>query len=271
MWRLGRWGVATIAAVTLALLIGSSEMGLRRIALAVANIQGTAAPPQPRENGEIALLSEALKKLTNDRDRLLARLDAFERNLDDLTGSIALSYTPPRPAEIVPPLPAEPATVPVTVPSNLPANTSSITPLIAPAIVPSSAPASIPATSIPTISNPASSMPQSPPIPSAQDVPPADTLPTAKIDFGVDLGSAPTIEGLRTLWTSAQVRHGALLEGLRPIVALRERAKPGGVELRLVVGPLPSAALAARLCVVITATGTVCQPAVFDGQRLALR
>jgi hypothetical protein len=271
MWRLGRWGVATIAAVTLALLIGSSEMGLRRIALAVANIQGTAAPPQPRESGEIARLSEVLKRLTNDRDRLLARLDAIERNLDDLTGSVALNYTPPRPVETVPPPPAAATNVqvivPPTVPSTIPPSASANTP----SIVVSNAPASVPAESNPTISNPASSMPQSPPVPSAQDVTPADTPPTAKVDFGVDLGSAPTIEGLRALWTSAKGRHGALLDGLRPIVVLRERAKPGGVELRLVVGPLPSAAMAARMCVVITTTGTVCQPAVFDGQRLALR
>jgi hypothetical protein len=266
MWRLGRWGVVTIAAVTLALLIGSSEMGLRRIALAVANIQGTAAPPQPRESGEIARLSEALKRLTNDRDRLLARLDAIERNLDDLTGSVALNYTPPRPVETVPPSPAAATNVqvivPPTVPSSIPPSATANTP----SIVVSSAPASVPATS-----NPTSSVPQSPSVPSAQDVPPADTLPSAKVDFGVDLGSTPTIEGLRALWAAAKIRHSTLLDGLRPIVVLRERAKPGGVELRLVVGPLPSAAMAARMCMVITTTGTVCQPAVFDGQRLALQ
>ena len=95
--------------------------------------------------------------------------------------------------------------------------------------------------------------------------------PTAKVDFGIDLGSAPTVEGLRTLWTTTKSKHAKLLEGMRPIIALRENAKPGSVELRLVAGPLASAALAARLCVVIITAGTVCQPAVYDGQRLAMR
>ena len=93
----------------------------------------------------------------------------------------------------------------------------------------------------------------------------------SRVEFGVDLGGAPTVEGLRTLWNNAKTRHATLLESLRPIVAIRESARPGSVELRLVVGPLPSAALAQRMCVVITATGSVCQPAVFDGQRLAMR
>ncbi len=271
MWRLGRWGVAAIAAVSLALLVGSSEMGLRRIVLAFANIQGTAAPPQPRESGEIARLSEALNSLTNDRERLLARLDAIERNLDDLTGSVTLNNTPPRPVETVAPPPAAASNALVIVPPHIPSGVPQSVAVTTPLIVESSAPASVPATSNPTISNPTSAMPQSTPIPSVQDVPTLDTPPTAKVDFGVDLGSAPTIEGLRALWTSAKGRHGALLDGLRPIVVLRERVKPGGVELRLVAGPLPSAAMAARMCVVITTTGTVCQPAVFDGQRLALR
>ena len=47
--------------------------------------------------------------------------------------------------------------------------------------------------------------------------------------------------------------------------------RPGSVELRLVVGPLGNAAAAARLCSVIAGTGSLCQPAMFDGQRLVLR
>jgi hypothetical protein len=250
----------------LAFLIGSSELGLRRIALTIAGIQGTAVPPQPRENGEIVRLSETLKTIATDRDQLLARLETLERNLDDLTGSVARSYTSPRPAEIVPPSPAESTTTPMIVSPNAPSSPSSITALSVPANISSSPPASVPAAS-----NPVFSAPQSPSIPSEQEVLPADTPTAAKIDFGIDLGSATTIEGLRNLWTSATVRHGALLEGMRPIIALRERTKPGNVELRLVAGPLPSAALAARICVVITAAGALCQPAVFDGQRLVLR
>jgi hypothetical protein len=41
------------------------------------------------------------------------------------------------------------------------------------------------------------------------------------------------------------------------------------VELRLVAGPLPNAAAAARACAMLP--GANCHPTVFEGQRLALR
>ena len=62
-----------------------------------------------------------------------------------------------------------------------------------------------------------------------------------------------------------------LLEGLRPLIALREGQKGGSPELRLVAGPLANASVAARLCAALAAAGQACQPAVFDGQRLALQ
>jgi hypothetical protein len=95
--------------------------------------------------------------------------------------------------------------------------------------------------------------------------------PQAKAEFGLDIGGGVTIEGLRTLWSKARQQHATTLEGLRPVVHLRESRRPGGVELRLVAGPLPSAAVAARLCVTLNAAGVACRPAVYDGQRLAAR
>ena len=257
-WRLGRWGVAAIVAVSLAYFAGSSNLGLRRMAAAFSNVQGL--PPvqavQTRDNGEVVRLSEALRRLTSDRDRLLDRLETLERNFDDLTGSIARNATPPRVSENSPPPPPE---------TSAP-----------PQVIPMSAPAVINAPSGP-LNGPAVPTQQSMPAPAAQEATADDsakypTSPaTTKVDFGVDLGSAATVEGLRVLWTSAKAKHAKLLDGMRPIIALRENARPGNVELRLVAGPLPSAAVAARLCVVIITAGTVCQPAVFDGQRLAMR
>jgi hypothetical protein len=92
-----------------------------------------------------------------------------------------------------------------------------------------------------------------------------------RTEFGIDLGSAATVEGLRTLWSSVKGSHAPLLEGLRPVVAVRDGAKPGALELRLVVGPLANAGVAARLCAALAAAGLTCEPAVFDGQRLALK
>jgi hypothetical protein len=93
----------------------------------------------------------------------------------------------------------------------------------------------------------------------------------ARAEFGVDLGSANSLDGLRTLWSNTRQRHAAPLDGLRPIVQLRERPRPAPLELRLVAGPVVNAAAAARLCATLVASGALCQPAVFDGQRLAVR
>jgi hypothetical protein len=54
-------------------------------------------------------------------------------------------------------------------------------------------------------------------------------------------------------------------------MSIREGAKPGMLELRLVAGPLGNAVAAARMCATLTAAGLTCQPAIFDGQRLALK
>jgi hypothetical protein len=258
IWRLGQWSVAAIAAVSLAYFIASSDLGVRRMGTAFSNVQGLPPAPsvQPRDNGEVVRLSEALRRLTVDRDRLLDRVETLERNFDDLTGSIARNSAPPRASENTPPPPPE---------TSAP-----------PQVIPMSAPAVINAPPGPA-NGPAAPMQQSIPVPTAQEAAADDTAKnsanpaTTKVDFGIDLGSAATVEGLRTLWSSAKVKHAKLLDGMRPIIALRENAKPGNVELRLVAGPLPTAAAAARLCVVIITAGTVCQPAVFDGQRLAMR
>ena len=92
-----------------------------------------------------------------------------------------------------------------------------------------------------------------------------------KTEFGVDLGGHASIDGLKTLWSNLKASQSAMLEGLRPVMAIREGGKPGSVELRLIAGPLANASIAARLCAALAAAGQTCQPAVFDGQKLALQ
>jgi hypothetical protein len=99
---------------------------------------------------------------------------------------------------------------------------------------------------------------------------PSESVAT-RTEFGVDIGGNNSIEGLRTLWSTLRSNQPALLDGLRPIIAVREGQKPGTLELRLVAGPLPNASIAARLCASLTGAGQSCQPTVFDGQRLALQ
>lgn len=90
-----------------------------------------------------------------------------------------------------------------------------------------------------------------------------------RTEFGVDLGGANSVEGLRALWRGlASTRE---LNGLRPVMIIRERNGGYGMQLRLIAGPLGDAAAAARLCAVLIESKRACETAVFDGQRLALK
>ena len=97
----------------------------------------------------------------------------------------------------------------------------------------------------------------------------ADSIAT-RTEFAVDLGGDTSVEALRALWVTMRGNHPALAN-LKPLVAIRDGAKPGAVELRLVAGPLANAAAAARICALLALNQVACQTAVFDGQRLALR
>jgi hypothetical protein len=199
-------------------------------------------------------LADAVRALTADRDRLAARVTTLERNLDDVTGSIPNRTGPERGGALNPgasPLP----------PALAPAPPVSATP---PPVVVAPAPPLVRAPpQAPVVSRP----PASPPMT-------ADATATGSIatrtEFGIDLGTAATVEGLRNLWTAIKGTQAPLLEGLRPVVAVRDGAKPGALELRLVAGPLANAGVAARLCAALADAGLTCAPAVFDGQRLAL-
>jgi hypothetical protein len=118
--------------------------------------------------------------------------------------------------------------------------------------------------------------------PAAQDAPattatiapagqPAPEVPAARTEFGVDLGGANSVEGLRGLWQGLLKADAALLSPLRPIIAIRERSNGLGMQLRLVAGPLADAAAAAKICAALAENSRSCETTVFDGQRLALR
>lgn len=89
--------------------------------------------------------------------------------------------------------------------------------------------------------------------------------------FGVDLGSARDLAATRARWITIKAQHGALLEGLRPVVAARETGQGGALELHLIVGPLANVAEAVRLCAALSSYAQPCRPERFDGQQLAAR
>jgi hypothetical protein len=92
-----------------------------------------------------------------------------------------------------------------------------------------------------------------------------------RTEFGVDLGGANSVNGLRMLWRGLlKSRSNAPLAPLRPIIVIKESAKGLGMQLRLVAGPLNDAGAAARICAVLTENNRPCETAIFDGQRLSL-
>ena len=232
--RVATWGLAALGALTLAAYAASSEVGEDRLILAVASIRGVPPPErlaQTPTEAQTRQLAAAVRGLSADREQLLTRLDSLERNIGEVTGSIARASNPPAATT---PMPAGPPPI-----------------VAAPDVV----------TPAPT----AHAVPDSP----AARAPPSDEPAAPRTEFGVDLGRANSVAGLRQLWTATISRHGNALEGLRPVVTVREIPRGGGVELRLVAGPLSNAAAAARVCAMLP--GTVCHPTLFDGQRLALR
>jgi hypothetical protein len=112
--------------------------------------------------------------------------------------------------------------------------------------------------------------------PPADDAEPDEaTAPKAALqrtEFGVDLGSANSLPGLRALWRGLlKSRSNAPLAALRPIIVVKEGTSGLGMQLRLVAGPLNDAGAAAKICAVLTENKRSCETAIFDGQRLSLK
>jgi hypothetical protein len=111
------------------------------------------------------------------------------------------------------------------------------------------------------------------------DNPPADASQAAaaqqavqRTEFGVDVGGANSLNGLRALWRGLlKSKSTASLAALRPIIVVKESNTGLGMQLRLVAGPINDAAAAAKICAVLVESQRTCETAVFDGQRLAMK
>ncbi|MBR1232644.1 hypothetical protein [Bradyrhizobium sp. AUGA SZCCT0182] len=105
----------------------------------------------------------------------------------------------------------------------------------------------------------------------AADEETAPKVPVQRTQFGVDLGTANSVPGLRALWRGLlKSRSNAPLAALRPIIVIKESTNGLGMQLRLVAGPINDAGAAARICAVLTENKRNCETAIFDGQRLSL-
>jgi pyruvate/2-oxoglutarate dehydrogenase complex dihydrolipoamide acyltransferase (E2) component len=239
LFHLSLWGGAAAACLLLVAFATRTESGHARMLSAYAVLTGVSeaekqqSAARERELDDARRMTAMIRNLTEDRDRLLARMTALERNYEDVTGSIGKLANGPKPPEAEAAAANQPAATPV---ASAPATTAAAAPAAAPA-------------------------------PAALEQPGAVST---KSEFGIDIGGAPTLAGLRSAWDRASRNHGVLLDGLRPLIAVRD-GRAGQVELRLVVGPIGNAAAAARLCAALAGAGLSCQPTMFEGQRLALR
>jgi hypothetical protein len=99
----------------------------------------------------------------------------------------------------------------------------------------------------------------------------APELAVKRTEFGVDVGGANSIPGLRALWRGLlKSRANVALATLRPIIVIKENGNGLGMQLRLVAGPISDAAAAAKICATLTVSDRSCTTAVFEGQRLAV-
>lgn len=305
LWRLGSWGVASVAAVVVALLVNHSSIGWRRDQVAAADLARQSQQIQlvaKEGQNETRRLASAIDTLNGDRDRLYTRLTVLEQGLDSVTGSIARQASVTTEPQAVT---QNPAPSPVLAsPATTAAATVEKPRAVAAAVDPAPAPATV-ASVEPVNSNTPAATPAAPlmasksimappdaaagkliePEPAPEtvaSVPPADTaeldpaeqtapkLAVQRTEFAVDIGAANSLGGLRALWRDL-VKSNAALATLRPVIAVKEGSNGLGMQLRLVAGPLSDAAAAAKICAALIEGRRPCETTVFEGQRLAIK
>ncbi|CAN5146422.1 hypothetical protein BH10PSE11_BH10PSE11_41190 [soil metagenome] len=303
MWRLASWGVGSVAALIVAILAIRSPSAVNRDQLASAEIARQSQQVQwiARENQNKAReLTAAVDTLNSDRDRLYARVTVLEQGLDSVTGALTRPATAALPATQPPsPVAAVPAQVDLVPsaeadligpvrpaeakfaeakfaeakPAEAKAEPAPPPPRIAP--VATAAPTESPVFAKPSerkaeaaAADPASTVTAAIE-PATNETPPQNLV--GKTDFGVDLGGANSIEGLRAVWRGALKVHSQQLASLQPVIVVKERHDGLGMQLRLVAGPLSDAAEAAKLCAeFLTTTNRACDTSVYEGQRLSM-
>lgn len=292
MWRLASWGAGSVGALIVAILATRSPAAINRDQMASAELARQSQQVQwiaKESQNKARELAAAVDTLNSDRDRLYARVTVLEQGLDSVTGALArpAATSPPAttsasPAAAAPALAAAPQTAetdpigPVK-PAEAKAEPAALLPKIAPV---ATAPAASSPPAKPAEQKAETSSTDQPPAPTVtaaiapQEAAPAD-IPSAtivrKTEFGVDLGGANSVEGLRAVWRGAIKSNSQQLASLQPIIVVKERHDGLGMQLRLVAGPLSDAAEAAKVCAgILTESNRPCETALYEGQRLSM-
>jgi hypothetical protein len=241
------WGTTAAVALLIAVLSSHGNFDAERLADVFRGVDTSPVPRPLDAQAETQRLAQAVHGLTIDNDQLKARLASVEQDLNDVTGSIGKQIEAVETADASRHVEDGPSvTATANVSTMLPA-------VLLPAVL---------------------AFPSGPtPGPLAANQPAGDAAAAAptRTAYGVDIGSGLTIQALRTRWVAIRSAHPEVLDGLEPILSVREIPRANHVELRLVAGPLPDAGAAAQLCASLTPLGLFCQPAMYDGQHLAVR
>jgi hypothetical protein len=294
LWHLAAWASTAATALFIAIIATRGDVGSDRVSGALASLHLASPPahgaPAPMQlasqtagkpsahssdiDATTRQLTQAVRVLTEDRDRLVARVAMLERNVDDITGSInrqmAARQTAPQsspgsqaaPAgetsegnqggqasqasqasQTSPPWPSEQAPA-LTTPDTV---VAAVTPVAPPPAGLTSAPPASPLTPDPT------------------------AAAAATAAYGVDIGGGRSAITLRARWAAIHAAHPQLFEGLEPVAAVRPATKTRPAELRLIVGPVTTPEAAAQLCAALAPFRVFCRPATFGGDHLALR
>jgi hypothetical protein len=318
LWRVLLWG--STAAMALAVVAGTafSDFGAERIKQVVASLiepvetklaltpAPTVAPQQLAElEKQTRQLTQTVRELTADRDRVKERLAVLQQSLDDITGAVkrqtatqtttqtqAATQTTSQPATQT--AQTTPTTQPPATTQKLaqdaappaakepPKQTAAVTP--PPVVGPPQTVAAIPSPQLPATTATAeppiatASTPPvieaSPPIDGPIPLPPSRAAALEKPDdhavrqIGIEIGGAPSIEALRAHWSSVKANIGPDIVGLSPTYTIRQKAT-GGAEYRLVLGPVPNSAAAIRLCAKLATSRITCRAGTFNVQKLA--
>jgi len=268
LWLCG-WGGAAMLALIVFVIASQTKTASDRLRLVFAAGEPSAVAQMPPRVAQLEIetqfLTEQMRALATDRDRLAGRIALLESSVDDMTGAIK------KQAAATAALVAKTASPPAST-AGQPATTAAATNRLAPiATTPTSS--NTPTTTASVSSSEAAARPADPvPLPLARAATAAqasepDPTAASPVEFGLDLGGAATVDGIRQRWITVKANFGPLLSGMYPVAAHEHR--PGSTGYRLVVGPLPNSAAASSLCGHFTAARTACRSAKFDGQQIA--
>ena len=254
LWLCG-WGVATAVALSALALTSQTQTATDRLRsiFAVSEPSGVAQmPPRVAQlELETQMLTEQVRALNADRDRLAGRIALLQSSVDDMTGAIKRQAAAT--AAVLAARAAAPASQ--TQPSIAPSGAGATPVTAAPE-----------AKTDPVIT---SSVPL-PPARAAAAQAAAGPEPAASMsEFGLDLGGASTLDGVQQRWTTVKANFGPLLSNLHPLAASERRQ--GKTGYRLVVGPLPNSPAATGLCAHFNAAHTPCRAVKFEGEQIAQR